>query len=86
MIVQAFSIEFRLRYAQYQVRSNALEVIMLKFILGFAGFGPRAPEGADCEPWRFDPLTHPALRSMNQAQLGDLPIGHPAARQAHCGC
>lgn len=59
---------------------------MLKFILGLAGLGPVGRDRPDCEPWRFDPLAHPVLRSMSQAQLGDLPVGHPAARQADCGC
>ena len=30
----------------------------------------------ESEQWRMDPLSHPALRRMDQGQLGDLPIGH----------
>lgn len=43
---------------------------------------------SEAERWRMDPLAHPALRGMNQAELGDLPIGHaPLPRRlAEGGC
>lgn len=59
---------------------------MMQFILSLARVLPAARGNAQCEPSRNDPLAHPALQAMTQAQLGDLPIGHPAARQADCGC
>lgn len=59
---------------------------MLQFILNITSrlIEPRAyTEG---EHWHSDPLSHPTLRAMSQAELGDLPIGHPHARTAECGC
>lgn len=48
-----------------------------------------APCGlTEAERWRADPLSHPALRAMDQTQLADLPIGHPVLpkRLADSGC
>lgn len=60
---------------------------MLQFLLKIARLATAPACSAEPERWRFDPLAHPALRRMSQAELGDLPIGHPAARQADCcGC
>lgn len=53
---------------------------MLQFFLDILRHAMRgcAPSGrAECEQWRADPLSHPALRRMDQVELGDLPIGHP---------
>jgi hypothetical protein len=43
---------------------------------------------SETERWRMDPLAHPALRGMNQTELGDLPIGHASLprRLAEGGC
>lgn len=30
--------------------------------------------GADCEAWRRDPLSHPAIRAMSQREIADLPF------------
>lgn len=45
-------------------------------------------ELSETDQWRIDPLAHPALRSMSQAELGDLPIGHASLprRLVERGC
>jgi hypothetical protein len=35
---------------------------------------PRQQAGSDARDYRADPLSHPALRAMDQRQLGDLPF------------
>ena len=59
---------------------------MFNFLLSLVGLPAAARDLSQGDRWQCDPLAHPALRAMTQAQLGDLPIGHPSARQAECGC
>lgn len=59
---------------------------MLQFILNITRRLLEPRIDTEGEPWRCDPLAHPALRAMSQAELGDLPIGHPHVRTAECGC
>jgi hypothetical protein len=61
-----------------------MEAMMLKFfslsaaLLAMHRSVRPAGSGSDeCIAWRRDPLLHPALRSMSQRELADLPIGHP---------
>ena len=53
---------------------------MLKIIWSAPAAAIRALSSI-CEPgeeqrWRADPLSHPVLSRMSQAELADLPIGH----------
>jgi len=58
---------------------------MLQFLLKIVRFMTGAAIAVEPARWCLDPLAHPALRRMSQAELGDLPIGHPATRQ-DCEC
>lgn len=50
-------------------------------------FKPRVspPATGDEEKWRCDPLAHPALATMNQRELADLPF-EPFRIRSSCGC
>ncbi|WP_421926296.1 hypothetical protein [Neoaquamicrobium sediminum] len=49
---------------------------MLQFLFNVASRVLHRCDLSETEQWRMDPLAHPALRGMSQAELGDLPIGH----------
>lgn len=53
-------------------------MIQLLSMMLRAAASPWPAGGEPCEDeerWRLDPLSHPALRAMSPAQLGDLPFG-----------
>ncbi len=61
---------------------------MLQFLFTAARRVLGRRELSETEQWRMDPLAHPALRGMSQAELGDLPIGHALlpSRLVERGC
>lgn len=61
---------------------------MFQFLLTIARALAAPSSLSDAERWRADPLSHPALRAMDQRELADLPISHPLLprRLADAGC
>jgi hypothetical protein len=60
---------------------------MLQFLFNVACRVLDRCDLSEAEQWRMDPLAHPALRAMSQAELGDLPIGHASLpRRPTGGC
>lgn len=52
-----------------------------------AGLRRRASQPVDMETmaaWRRDPLSHPALRDMDERELADLPLGRPRFAAQSC--
>lgn len=47
---------------------------MIKFLLSQLRLSPLLPSLDDKLQWLRDPLSHPALESMSQRELGDLPF------------
>lgn len=50
---------------------------MLKFLLSLIAPSPvrlKRPDREEALRWMRDPLSHPALETMDQRELGDLPF------------